>query len=200
MRSTPLRLLMPALSLLALAGCATTTSSCGGDEQYLQAKERPHLDLPQGVMGSERIAPVVIPAAAPDPQKLDPQPRCLDYPPQFFARPPAAPGSPEAAVRAWGAAWAERKPDAVMQVYSPSFQASGQGGSVAFLTEREEQVATGSAPSPVLQNLVVTDDGADRRVVTFVQAFGTELVRRELTLARDGQSWRIVAERTLGTP
>jgi hypothetical protein len=199
MRLAPLRLFLPVLSLLVLAGCGTT-SSCGGDEAYLTAQERSRLDLPPGVMGSERISPVVIPPAAPDPQRLDPQPRCLDYPPQYFARKPAAPGSPEAAVRAWGAAWAERKPDVVMQAYAPSFQAPGQGGSAAFLAEREEQVATGSAPSPVLQNLVVTDAGADRQVVTFVQVFGTEPVRRQLTLVRAGQSWRIVSEQTLAAP
>jgi uncharacterized lipoprotein len=198
MRLTPLRLLS-AFSLLALAGCGTT-NSCGGDEAYLEAQERPRLNLPPGVMGNERITPIVIPPPAPDPVKLDPQPRCLDYPPQYFARPPAAPGTPEAAVRAWGAAWAERKPDVVMQAYAPSFQAPGQGGSAAFLSEREEQVATGTAPSPALQDLVVTKDGDSRRVVTFVQVFGDQKVHRELTLVRDGQSWRIVSERTLTTP
>jgi hypothetical protein len=198
MRPTPLRLLS-AISLLALAGCGTT-NSCGGNEAYLKAQEHPRLNLPPGVMGSERITPIVIPPPAPDPVKLDPQPRCLDYPPQYFARPPAAPGTPEAAVRAWGAAWAERKPDVVMQAYAPSFQAPGQGGSAAFLSEREEQVATGSAPSPVLQDLVVSKGGDGLRVVSFVQVFGDQKVHRELTLVRDGQSWRIVSERTLTTP
>jgi hypothetical protein len=199
MRPTPLRLVLSAFLLLALAGCASS-NPCGGSQAYLKAEDHPRLDLPPGVMGSERIAPIVIPPAAPDPQKLDPQPRCLDYPPQYFARPPAAQGSPEAIVRAWAAAWAERKPDVVMQSYAPSFQSSGQGGATAFLAEREEQVATGPAPSPVLQNLVVTKDGADRRIVTFTQVFGTQPVRRELTLVRDGPSWRIVSERTLTTP
>ena len=199
MRPIPLRLLLPALALLALTGCGTT-SSCSGDDAYLKAQERPRLDLPPGVMGSERIVPIVLPPAAPNPQKLDPQPRCLDYPPQYFARKPAAPGSPEAAVRAWGAAWAERKPDLVMQTYAPSFQAPGQGGATAFLSEREEQVATGTPPSPVLQDLAVTNDGSDRRIVTFVQVFGDQKVGRELTLVRDGQTWRIVSERTLTTP
>ncbi len=198
MRPTPLRLLS-AISLLALAGCGTT-NSCGGNDAYLKAQERPRLNLPPSVVGSERIAPIVIPPPAPDPVKLDPQPRCLDYPPQYFARPPATPGSAEAAVRAWGAAWAERKPDVVMQAYAPSFQAPSQGGSAAFLSEREEQVATGSAPSPVLQDLVVSKDGDNRRVVTFVQVFGDQKVHRELTLVRDGQSWRIVSERTLTAP
>lgn len=201
MRSTPLRLFLLAFPLLLLAGCGTTgTASCGDDQHYLQAKERPRLDLPPGVMGSERIAPIVIPPAAPDSQKLDPQPRCLDYPPQYFARKPAAPGSPEAAVRAWGAAWAERKPEVVMQTYASSFEAPGQGGSAAFLSEREEQVATGTPPSAVLQDLVVTGNAADRKTVTFVQVFGDQKVRRELTMVRDGQSWRIVSERTLTTP
>lgn len=200
MRPTLLRLLLSALLLCALAGCGTT-KSCVDDDEYLKAQERSRLNLPPGVMGSERIAPVVIPPAAPDPQKLDPTPACLDYPPQYFARKPAtAAGSAAAAVRAWGIAWAERKPDVVMQAYAPSFQAPGAGGATAFLAEREEQVATGAAPSPVLQDLDVTNHGDDRRVVSFVQVFGDQRVRRELTLVRDGQSWRIVAERTLTAP
>jgi hypothetical protein len=44
---------------------------------------------------------------------------------------------------------------------------------------------------------LVTPSGADRRVVTFVQRFGEGAVRKELTLVRDGATWRIVAERTL---
>jgi hypothetical protein len=198
MRPTPLRLILPAFVLLVLAGCAT--DPCGGSDGYLKAQERPRLNLPPGVFGSERIAPIEIPPAAPDPYRLDPQPRCLDYPPQFFARPPAAQGSPEAVVREWGAAWAQRRPDVVMQAYAASFEAPGKGGSAAFLNEREQQVATSTAPSPTLLDLVVTKDGANRKVVTFTQVFGTEQVRRELTLEREGQSWRIVSERTLAAP
>jgi hypothetical protein len=80
----PLRFLLPALAAVALAGCGTT-QSCGDNQDYLTATERQRLDLPPGVMTIEREAPVVIPPAAPDPQKLDPQPRCLDFPPPFFA-------------------------------------------------------------------------------------------------------------------
>jgi hypothetical protein len=100
-------------------------------------------------------------------------------------------------VRAWAAAWAARKPDAVVQAYSPEFQAAGEGGSAAFLEQRREQVASGRAPEARLDEVVVTPSGADRRVVTFVQRFGDGAVRKELTLVRDGAAWRIVAERTL---
>ncbi len=87
-----------------------------------------------------------------------------------------------------------------MQAYAPSFEAPGKGGSAAFLNEREQQVATGPAPSPTLLNLVVTKDGANRQVVTFIQVFGQEQMQRELTLVRDGDSWRIESERTLTAP
>ena len=199
MRLTSLAPLV-ALSALVLAGCSSTPS-CGGDEKYLKAQERPKLNLPPGVFGSERIQPIVIPPASPDPLKLDPEPQCLDYPPQYFARKGPAQGSAEATVRAWAAAWAERKPDAVLQAYATDFQPPpGSAGSSAFLTEREEQVATGAAPSPVIEDLTVTVVGDDRRIATFTQTFGDQRVRRELTLQRDGQNWRIVAERTLGAP
>jgi hypothetical protein len=99
MRLSPMRLVLSALLLATLAGCGTT-QSCGGNQDYLKAQERPRLQLPPSMVASERIAPVVIPPAAPDAQKLDPQPRCLDYPPAFFSskKPPpdklAAPPAP----------------------------------------------------------------------------------------------------------
>jgi hypothetical protein len=88
MRPSPLRILLPAFLLAASAGCSTT-ESCGGNQDYLQAQERPLLQLPPSMVASERIKPVVIPPLAPDPQKLDPQPRCLDFPPPYFAKKPA---------------------------------------------------------------------------------------------------------------
>jgi hypothetical protein len=95
MRLSPMRLVLPALLLAALAGCGTT-QSCGGNEDYLKAQERPRLQLPPSMVASERVAPIVIPPAAPDAQKLDPQPRCLDYPPPFFASKKPPSGQPAA--------------------------------------------------------------------------------------------------------
>ena len=196
MRVTPLRLLLSVMLLATLAGCGTT-QSCGGNQDYLTAQERPRLDLPPGVMTIEREAPVVIPLAAQDPQKLDPQPRCLDFPPPFFAKKGGkVTDSAEEAVKAWAADWAGRKPDAVIQMYAPTFQASGEGGSAAFLESRRQQVTTGRAPSANLEEMTITQQGTDRRVVTFVQVFGGDRVRKELTLVREGQNWRIVSERT----
>ena len=89
----------PALGLLA--GCASN-KACDSNTEYLQARERPPLQMPEGVPGSERIgsATLVIPAVAPVPDKLDPAPRCLDEPPGYFKRvtgpapaPAAAPAS-----------------------------------------------------------------------------------------------------------
>jgi hypothetical protein len=105
MRLSPMRLVLPALLLATLAGCGTT-QSCGGNQDYLKARERPRLQLPPSLVASERVAPIVIPAAAPDAQKLDPEPRCLDYPPPFFAskKPPAdKPATPAASAPALAA-------------------------------------------------------------------------------------------------
>lgn len=191
-----LRLVLPAFLLVVLAGCGTT-QSCGGNDEYLEAVDRPPLNLPQGVPATERISPLTIPPAAPDAVKLDPMPRCLDEPPQYFARKGAVADPAEEAVRAWATAWAERRADAVTSMYSPSFQAPGEGGSAAFIEQRSQQVITGRAPSARLEDVTVTAVGADRRVVTFVQRFGDDGVRKELTLVHEGQNWRIVAERTI---
>lgn len=215
MRLSPLRLLAFVLPLAVLAGCGSLSPrSCGGDTDYLQAGERAPLRLPPEVTPTERIQPMQIPAADPDPQKLDPLPRCLDEPPQFAARRPAAatqgaatsapiaaaPKSEdpaEEAVRLWAWAWASRKSDVVLQIYSPSFQAPGEGGAQAFFKQRQQQVETGLAPEPGLEQLTVTSAGSDQRVVTFVQRFGTGAMRKEITLQLEGVLWRIVAERTI---
>jgi hypothetical protein len=196
MRLTPLRLLVPVLLLATLAGCSTTRS-CGSNTEYLQAVERPPLQLPPEITPTERISPLAIPAVDPNPSVLDPVPLCLDDPPRFFARKGAAADSAEEAVRALGGglggAQARRGGAGVL----PEFQAPGEGGSAAFLEQRREQVASGRSPEARLDEVVVTPSGADRRVVTFVQRFGDGAVRKELTLVRDGAAWRIVAERTL---
>ena len=191
-----LRRLLPAFLLVVLAGCGTT-QSCGRNDEYMQAVDRPPLNLPEGLASTERISPLTIPPASPDAAKLDPMPRCLDEPPQYFARKGTVADPAEEAVRAWATAWAERRADAVTGMYSPSFQAPGEGGSAAFIEQRTQQVASGRAPSARLEDVTVAAVGADRRVVTFVQRFGDDGVRKELTLVREGQVWRIVSERTI---
>jgi hypothetical protein len=91
----------PSLRALALSGCAlgllsgcsAFQKSCGGNQDYLAARERPPLVMPAGITGSERIGgqKLVVPAVSPTPDKLDPQPQCLDEPPGYFKRKPAPP-------------------------------------------------------------------------------------------------------------
>ena len=96
MRTLTLRLLAPVLGLAALAGCSTSRP-CFDSTAYLAATERPPLAMPQGVPGSERLTPLVIPPADANPQQLDPQPRCLDEPPAYFGKPTPLTGKPAAA-------------------------------------------------------------------------------------------------------
>lgn len=193
-----LALLGSALALLA--GCSTTGKSCGGNQDYVTARERPPLQIPEGVTGSERIgsSKMIIPPASPTPDKLDPAPKCLDEPPGYFkkAAPGAAAGSAEEAVNVWAFAWSGRKAEQVISFYSPSFQPA-EGDKAAFLAQLKQQVASGQAPNARLEQYGALAQGADRQVVTFVQRFGDKAERKELTLVRETAGWRIVAERTL---
>ncbi len=125
--STSLRLLiLPGMAVAALTGCATS-NPCGDDPEYLAAQERPRLQMPEGVTGSERLSGGMnIPPATPDPAKLDPAPKCLDQPPAYFGPKAVMAGSVEEAVYVWASAWANRKPDQVASFYSPQFQANGE--------------------------------------------------------------------------
>jgi len=190
------RLLLPGLLIGCLAGCSTTNKACFDDQDYTRAVDRPRLRMPEGVQASERLAAITIPAAATDAAKLDPAPGCIDEPPSFFGRKGAVTDSAEAAVNAWAAAWADGKVEAVVQMYSPAFQATGEGGSAAFLDQRRQQVESGRSPAARLEDMDVETVGADRRIVSFVQRFGNDRVRKELTLVREPQGWRIVSEQT----
>jgi len=199
MRATPLRLLLVALSLVALAGCSSgsPTRACDGNTEYLTAVERPPLQLPPEITPTERMQPLAIPPVDPNPTVLDPLPRCLDQPPRYFARKGAVADPAEEVVRAWNSAWAARQPDAVIRTYSSTFQVPGAAGSAEFLNQREQQVATGPVPDAKLDDVTVTSAGPDRRVVTFTQRFGDGAIRKELTLVKEPAGWRIVAERTI---
>jgi len=84
----------------------------------------------------------------------------------------------------------------VIALYSSTFTApTDSAGSAAWLEQRREQVATGPVPDSMVEGLRVEPEGADRRVVTFVQKFGANSLRKELILVREGGSWRIVAEK-----
>jgi hypothetical protein len=196
--STSLRLLvLPGLVLAALTGCATK-NPCGENPEYLAAQERPRLQMPEGLIGSERMTGgMVIPPAAPDPTRLDPAPKCLDQPPAYFGPKAVMAGSVEEAVYVWASAWANRKPDQVAAFYSPQFETTESGGATAYIDDVRKQVASGGAPDARLEELKAKDAGNDRKVVTFVQRFGKDAYVKELTLAKDAQGWRIVAERTL---
>jgi hypothetical protein len=197
---SPPSLLLPGLCLALLSGCGTTRQ-CADNTDYLQARDRPKLQMPEGVMGSERIGGLAIPPVDPDPVRLDPVPRCLDEPPSFFGRRGATAGvaadAVEDVVIVWATAWADRKPDAVAAMYSSQFEVLGEGGAAAIIEQRREQVRSGKAPDARIDDIDVTTVGADRRVVSFVQRFGDAAVRKELTLVREAQGWRIVSERTL---
>ena len=198
MRPTLLRLLALALPLIVLAGCASRARTCSSDTDYLQATERPPLQLPPEITPTERMQPLQIPPVDPAPDKLDPMPPCLDQPPPFATRKAATvEGSALDAARAWAAAWAARQPDAVLQAYSANFQAPGVGGADTYLSLVRQQVANGPSAEPQLEDLASNTVSADRRLVTFTQRFGDGAVRKELTMVREGNAWRIVAERTL---
>jgi hypothetical protein len=191
-------------ALALLAGCSTTGKSCGGNEEYLKARERPPLQMPEGVTGSERVGgtKLVIPPVSPTPDKLDPAPKCLDDPPGFFKRATAgAPaGSAEEAVNVWAYAWSARKADQVASFYSQDFQPADGGDSAVFIAQLKQQVVSGQAPAAKLEQVTAQAQGPDRQVITFVQRFGDRTERRELTLVREPTGWRIVAERTLAAP
>lgn len=123
---------------------------------------------------------------------------CLAEPPSYFRSAGTIARSPEEVVASWAQAWSAREADAVIALYSSTFTApTDSAGSAAWLEQRREQVATGPVPDSMIEGLKVEQEGADRRVATFVQKFGTNSLRKQLTLVRESGSWRIVEEKVV---
>jgi hypothetical protein len=187
---------------LALLGAFSALSGCGGgeavctppNEPYLSARSNSPLRIPQGTTTPSRAEALAIPdvrATANGSGRAS----CLDEPPSYFRSAGTVARSPEEVVASWAQAWANREADAVIALYSASFKApTDSAGSGPWLEQRREQVATGPTPDPMIEGLTIETGGGDRRVAKFVQKFGANALRKELTLVREGGSWRIVEE------
>jgi hypothetical protein len=187
--------LVCALGLAVLAGCGGSERVCKpSEEPYSRARDNAPLRVPEGMTQPNRSEALAIPDSASRPPADSTH--CLDEPPSYFRSAGTVARSPEEVVASWAQAWANREADAVIALYSTTFAApTDSSGSAAWLEQRREQVATGPVPDSLIEGLRVEPDGADRRVVTFVQKFGTNSLRKELILVRESGSWRIAAEK-----
>lgn len=183
--------------LPALAACGGSSRNCvDPDEPYLGARSNAPLRTPEGLTQPDRSAALAIPEAPAS--KGQAGSGCLAEPPSYFRSAGTVARSPEEVVASWAQAWSAREADAVLALYSPSFTApTDSAGSAAWLEQRREQVATGPVPDSMVEGLSVEQDGADRRIATFVQKFGTNTLRKQLTLVRESGSWRIVDEKVV---
>lgn len=182
--------------LVLLAACGGGPRNCDDtDEPYLAARTQQLLRIPEGLSNPDASAALVIP----DVKSTDNSGSgCLAEPPSYFRSSGAVARSPEEVIASWVQAWAHREADAVVALYSSSFvPPTDAAGGTPWLEQRREQVATGPVPDSTIENLKIEADGADRRVATFVQKFGANSLRKELTLVREASSWRIVAEKVL---
>lgn len=187
------------IGALALSACGGGARTCGDpDEPYLAARNNAGLKIPEGLSSPERGAALKIPNAPAGSNANASGSGCLAEPPSYFRSSGTVARSPEEVVASWAQAWAARESDAVLALYSPSFVApTDTAGATAWLEQRREQVATGPVPDPMVEKMSVEPDGSDRRVVTFVQKFGANSLRKQLVLVRESSSWRIVEEKVV---
>ncbi|HEX2493559.1 MAG TPA: hypothetical protein VHK24_07270 [Steroidobacter sp.] len=187
----------------ALSVISLTLNACGGservctpsDEPYASARNNEPLHVPPGMTAPNRSEALAIPDARTSPNRSG-RTSCLDEPPSYFRSAGAVARSPEEVVASWAHAWASREADAVIALYSTSFKTpTDAAGASTWLEQRREQVATGPAPDSLVEGLIIEPDGPDRRIAKFVQKFGANSLRKELTLVRESGSWRIVEEK-----
>lgn len=184
------------LTLTALSACGGHSRNCEvKNEPYLVARNDAPLKIPDGLTSPDRTSALTIPNGTAQGQAGG---GCLADPPSYFRSSGTVARSPEEVVASWAQAWSAREADAVVELYSTHFTApTDTAGAKVWLEQRREQVATGPVPDSMVEGLKVEPDGADRRVATFVQKFGTNTLRKQLVLVRESGSWRIVEEKVL---
>lgn len=186
------------LGTLVLSACGGARNCIDPDEPYLAARNNAALQIPTGLSNPDRSAALTIPEGETTSPKSMSGSGCLAAPPSYFRSSGMVARSPEEVVASWAQAWAAREPDAVVALYSTGFVApTDTSGATAWLEQRREQVATGPVPDSMVEKLTVEPDGPDRRVVTFIQKFGVNSLRKQLVLVRESSSWRIVEEKVL---
>jgi hypothetical protein len=197
--ATLMRTVAAGVALLVLIGCSSTHSCESPKSEYRRAKEQTPLRVPEGMAQPDRSAALVVPAGVAQPSQ-PPRKGCLEDPPSYLGAAGRVARTPEEVVASWAQGWADRDADAVLALYSELFAAPSDVGRGPWLSERREQIATGPVPEPKLQDFQVRNESEDRRVVSFTQRFGTNALRKELTLVREAGSWRIIGERVRDVP
>jgi hypothetical protein len=193
-----LELVVTGLVMLPLlAACGGGRHTCDNtQEPYLTARSGGPLRIPDGLTKPDASAALAIPDVKATGESSGSS--CLAEPPSYFRSAGTVARSPEEVVASWAQAWSHREADAVVELYSSSFTPpTDAAGGTPWLEQRREQVATGPVPDSMVEKLKIEQDGPDRRIATFIQKFGTNTLRRELTLVRESSSWRIVSERVV---
>lgn len=190
--------ILPIGLCLGLAACGGADRICEDSQQpYLSARNNPPLTIPEGMTSPDRSSALPIPSE----NQISTERRsggCLADPPSYFQSSGTVARSPEEVIASWAQAWANREAEGVMALYSAKFVApTDSAGSAAWLEQRREQVAVGPVPASRVEELSIEPDGPDRRIATFKQRFGTNVVQRELVLIREAGSWRIVEEKVV---
>ena len=131
------------------------------------------------------------PAAAPSPV-AEPSPRAVT---------PAQDDIVEA-VQRWAAAWSAQDVAAYLDAYASGGSPDPALERAEWERQRRARLAKPAYIRVDVERLEVRRAGADRATVTFEQVYRSDTyqdrVRKELTLRREGNRWRILAERTLG--
>ncbi len=149
--------------------------------------------------GAAAPGPAASPAVPSAPVPSAPVPMPSEGP---EAAPPAAGGEDEGekTVRAWARAWSARDVERYLAFYAPSFRPPGGLGRAAWEAQRRQRITAPASITVTVSDVEVTRTGEDAASARFVQGYRApgyrDWVLKTLELARDGDGWRITAERS----
>lgn len=106
-----------------------------------------------------------------------------------------------AAVQAWAAAWSAQDVASYLDHYADDARPDPRLSRADWEAQRRERLTRPSAIQVDLDNFRVRARGEDRLDVTFVQRYRSDTyqdrVRKELSLVRTADGWKIISERTI---
>jgi len=137
------------------------------------------------------VKPEIFPAAAPEPTA--PPPTAASTPPATTAEQTRV----EAVVRAWAAAWSNKDADAYLGHYGNAFEPPQGMDRATWENQRRGRITRPAHIQVQINDLRIGVEG-DQATARFRQFYSSDRFRdvsnKTLTLARQGESWKIVRE------
>jgi hypothetical protein len=115
---------------------------------------------------------------------------------------PTDPVKPEDFLQRWAAAWSDQDVEAYLAFYGEKFIPPAGRTRQQWEKQRHQRLTSPKKIKVHLDNFKITSQSEDKMKMEAIQSYQSDILsdktRKVFDLQRDGQSWKIIRERSLG--